>query len=301
MDNETPAHAGWRLARKNPKLVLLEVAWRWSFGLLALLLLWWAIVSVLHRVTISDADWAALRSLNLHDTPQTLAKIVILFWEDFLLMLAALLSALALALAWMITATWGRAATLYILTKRSNTPAVAGLNLLRVLLFVVTLLAAVFAVEGAVWLATPSSADQAELNWALYLLIVLIALPLIMIAWGMLNWVFSLAPLFAVREQKGTFASLAAAFRSLRCNRKIYWSVSGVYGLYLGAALVTLTVTGLVLLALSQSKIVLGLLLALLLLYFAFADLLYVARLAAYLQIVEEQLLVDSRQPPVET
>ncbi len=297
MDNETSAHAGWRLARENPKLVLLEVAWRWSFGLLALLLLWWAIVSILHRVTISDADWAALRSLNLHDTPQTLAKIVVLFWEDFLLMLAALLS--ALALAWMITATWGRAATLRILEGRSNTPAVAGLNLLRVLLFVVTLLAAVFAVEGAVWLATPSSADPAELNWALYLLIVLIALPLIMIAWGMLNWVFSLAPLFAVREQKGAFTSLAATFRSLRCNRKIYWSVSGVYGLYRGAALVTLTVTGLVLLALSQSKIVLGLLLALLLLYFAFADLLYVARLAAYLQIVEEQLPASSCQPPV--
>ena len=297
MDNETSAHAGWRLARENPKLVLLEVAWRWSFGLLALLLLWWAIVSILHRVTISDADWAALRSLNLHDTPQTLAKIVVLFWEDFLLMLAALLS--ALALAWMITATWGRAATLRILEGRSNTPAVAGLNLLRVLLFVVTLLAAVFAVEGAVWLATPSSADPAELNWALYLLIVLIALPLILLAWGMLNWMLSLAPLLAVHEQKGISASLAATFRSLRCNRKIYWSVSGVYGLYRGAALVTLTVTGLVLLALSQSKIVLGLLLALLLLYFAFADLLYVARLAAYLQIVEEQLPASSCQPPV--
>ncbi len=293
MDNETPAHAGWRLARKNPKLVLLEVAWRWSFGLLALLLLWWAIVSILHRVTISDADWAALRSLNLHDTPQTLAKIVVLFWEDFLLMLAALLS--ALALAWMITATWGRAATLRILEGRSNTPAVAGLNLLRVLLFIVTLLAAIFVVEGAVWLSTPSAADPAELNWALYLLIVLIALPLIMIAWGILNWVLSLAPLFAVREQKGAFTSLAAAFRSLRCNRKVYWSVSGVYGLYRGAALVALTVIGLVLLALSQSKIILGLLLALLLLYFAFADLLYVARLAAYLQIVEEQLPAASR------
>src|SRR6266849_7126149 len=228
MDNETSAHAGWRLARENPKLVLLEVAWRWSFGLLALLLLWWAIVSVLHRVTISDADWAALRSLNLHDTPQTLAKIVVLFWEDFLLMLAALLS--ALALAWMITATWGRAATLYILTERNNTRAVAGLTLLRILLFLATLLATVFAVEGAAWVSTPA-ADAAEPNWMLYLLMVLIALPLIMTAWGILYWVLSLAPLFAVREQKGAFTSLAAAFRSLRCNRKIYWSVSGVYGL----------------------------------------------------------------------
>jgi len=62
---------------------------------------------------------------------------------------------------------------------------------------------------------------------------------------------------------------------------------------------VALTGMGLLLALLSQSKIVLGLLLALLLLYFAFADLLYVARLAAYLQIVEGQLPASSCQPPV--
>jgi len=108
-----------------------------------------------------------------------------------------------------------------------------------------------------------------------------------------------LAPLFAVREQQGVLAALATTFRSVRSARKGYWSASGAYGLLRAAALVALIVVGAVLAALSQSKTVLGLLCVLLLAYFAFADLLYVARMAAYLQIVGKQLPVTSPQSPV--
>jgi hypothetical protein len=174
--------------------------------------------------------------------------------------------------------------------------AVAGLTLLRVLLFIATLLAAVLAVECAVRISTPANA--VEPNWVLYLLIVLVALPLIMIVWATLNWILSLAPLFAVREQKGMLAALATTFRGVRSGRKAYWSASGAYGLLRAAALVMLIVVGAVLAALSQSKTVLGLLCALLLAYFAFADLLYVARMAAYLQIIEKQLPVAGSQLP---
>lgn len=283
MNNETPARAGWRLARENPKLAIAEIAWRWSFGVSAALLVWWAAVSMLHRVWISDADWAALRRLDVHDTPYTLAKLAVIYWQDLLFVLAVLSS--ALALVWMIAATWGRAATLKILYGRCHTRAVAGLTLLRVLLFLGSLLVAMFAVEGAVRISTP--VEAAEPNWVIYLSLVLIALPLIMLAWGILNWLLALAPLFAV-EQKGTRAALAATLRSVRSERKAYWSVSGVYGSLRGAALLALIVVGLVLAALSESKIILALLVVLLLAYFAFADFLYVARMAAYLQITEQ-------------
>src|SRR5262249_40912994 len=131
-------------------------------------------------------------------------------------------------------------------------------------------------------ISTP--ADATEPNWVIYLSLVLITLPLILLAWGILNWILSLAPLFAVEQQK-TRAALAAAVRSLRSERKAYWSASGAYGLLRGAALVVLIVIGIALAALSQSTIVLVLLVVLVLVYFAFADLLYVARIAAYLQI----------------
>src|SRR5260370_40084621 len=98
MNNETPSRAGWRLARENPKLVLVEVIWRWSFGLAALLLLLQAIASTLHRVTISDADWAALHNLDLHDTPYAVAKVVYSLWKVFCLALAGLLPAMAVCL-----------------------------------------------------------------------------------------------------------------------------------------------------------------------------------------------------------
>jgi hypothetical protein len=289
MDTETPARAGWRLALKNPKLIAVEIAWRWSFGVAGALLVWWAIMSTSHRVWVSDADWATLRSLDVRTVPETLARLMIVYWKLLLLVLAALLS--ALALVWTIAATWGRAVTLKILAGRGNTPAVIGLTALRVLSFAATLLAAVLAVEVAVWISTPASAD--EPNWVLYLLILVIALPLIMIVWGILNWVLSLAPLFAVHERRGAMAALALTLRSVRADRKAYWSASGAYGLLRGGALVALIVVGAVLAAISQGAAVLVLLCVLLLAYFAFADLLYIARMAAYLQIAEKQSPVE--------
>lgn len=286
MNNETPSRAGWRLARENPKLVLVEVIWRWSFGLAALLLLLQAIASILHRVTISDADWAALHNLDLHETPNAVAKILYLSWKVFCLVLAVLLP--AMAVLWIAAATWGRAATLKILQKRSNTTAVAGLTLLRVLLFLFTMIVAVLTVVGADMLATRPPYNPEEPDLLLYLAIVLIALPLIIIVWSILNWVLSLAPLFAVQEQKGTFASLAATFRSLRANARAYWSISGVYGTARGAALLAVIVLGVFLGILGNNTIILALLIALMLAYFVLADFLYVARLAAYLKIIEQ-------------
>src|SRR5260370_16837905 len=133
MNNETPSRAGWRVARENPKLVLVEVIWRWSFGLAALLLLLQAIASTLHRVTISDADWAALHNLDLRDTPNAAARIVYSFWKVFCLVLAVLLP--AMAVLWKAPATWGPPATPKNLQKRTNTTALGRPPPLRRLLF----------------------------------------------------------------------------------------------------------------------------------------------------------------------
>src|SRR5260370_38642626 len=105
-----------------------------------------------HRVTISDADWEDLPNLYRRDTPNAADKIVYSFWKVFWLVLAVLLP--AMAVLWIAAATWGRAATLKILQKRSNTIAVAGLTLLRVLLFLFTLIVAVLTVVCAAMLAT---------------------------------------------------------------------------------------------------------------------------------------------------
>jgi len=286
MNNETPSRAGWRLARDNPKLVLIEVIWRWSFGLAALLLFLQAFASVLRRVTISDADWAALHNLDLHDTPYAAARVIYLFWKVFCIVLALLLP--AIAFLWTAAAAWGRAATLKILQKRSNTFAVAGLTVLRVLLVLAAVLVTVLVVMGAVTIATRPPYSPEQPNWLLYLAIWFIALPLILIVWAILNWAFSLAPLFAAQEQKGALASLAATFRSLRRNGRAYWSVSGFYGTLRGVALISVILLGIVLGALGSSAIILALLIVLALAYFAVADFLYVARLAAYLQIIEQ-------------
>lgn len=286
MSNESPSRAGWRIIQQNPKLFLVEIIWRWSFGLVALLMLLQAFASALQRVTISDADWAALHTLDLTQAASAAANVLLAFWRVFCLVLAALVP--ALAVAWMMAATWGRAATLRILQKSSGAAAVAGSNLLRIFLLLLAAIIAVLVIAGAALFSTRFSASPSEPNVALYFLIVLIALPVIMIVWAILNWVLSLAPLFSVRESRGVFGGLAATLRSLRCHREAFWSVSAVYGTVRGIALIAVIVLGLVLGALGENRIVLGLLVALLLVYFAFADLLYIARLAAYLQIAEQ-------------
>ncbi|HTC95078.1 MAG TPA: hypothetical protein VK699_16660 [Terriglobales bacterium] len=298
MNNETPSRAGWRVARENPKLVLIEVSWRWSFGVAALLLLLLAGVSTLKRVSISDADWAVLRSFDPYKMANTVAALVVAYGKPLSLVLVALL--FALAFLWMIAATWGRAATLKILRGSGTTATVTGLNLLRILLLLAALVVAALATIGAAMLATHFSSDPEEPNLLVYFSIVVLVLPVIVILWAVLNWVLSLAPLFALGEQ-GVLAAVAATFRSLRAQRKAYWSVSGVYGTIRGAGLLVLIVFGLAMGAVGQDRIIFALLVALLLLYFFFADLLYVARLAAYLQIVEklEQLPVASNRLPV--
>src|SRR5260370_36815854 len=100
-----------------------------------------------HRVTISDADWEDLPNLYRRDTPNAAARIVYSFWKVFCLVLAVLLP--AMAVLWVAPATWGPAATLKILQKRSNTTAVVGLTLLRALLFLFTLIVAVLVVVCA--------------------------------------------------------------------------------------------------------------------------------------------------------
>ena len=270
---------------ENPQLFLVEVVWRWSFGTVALLLSIQGFASVLGHATISDGTWAALHTQDVTSAANALADLILAFWKVICLALAVLLP--ALALAWFLAATWGRAATMKILRQSSALAVVAGSNLLRVLLVLLTGVVIALVIAGAAMLSARFSANPSEPNLALYLLIVLVALPLILIVWGALNWMLSLVPLFAFREKNGLLGSLAATLRSLRASRSAYWSVSGVYGTVRGIALIVVIVLGFALGALGENPIVLGLLGALVLVYFAFADLLYVARMAAYLQIAD--------------
>ena len=286
MSNESPSRAGWRIVLENPKLFLIELIWRWSFGAVALLLAVQAFAIIMRRVTVSDADWAALHSQNPVQAANALADLILVFWRVIGLALAALLP--AMALAWIILATWGRAATLKILRQNSAIWVVAGSNLLRVFLVLLSGVATALVIAGAALFSTRFSANPNEPNLALYLLIVLVALPVIVILWAALNWLLSLVPLFSIQERDRLFASLAAALRSVRASRSAYWSASGVYGTVRAIALIAIIVVAFVLGALGESWIILSLLVALVLLYFAFADLLYIARIAAYLQIIEQ-------------
>jgi hypothetical protein len=124
-------------------------------------------------------------------------------------------------------------------------------------------------------------------------LFLLVFLPLSFLAsllWSVLNWYLSLAPVFAVRDGRNSVSSIAEAARAVRRNRGAFSSVSMVFGFVRLFAMTTATVIGLMPLALVgtvANEVVLVLIGLVTLGYFAFADFLYIARLAAYVRIVE--------------
>ena len=105
----------------------------------------------------------------------------------------------------------------------------------------------------------------------------------------LLNWFLSLAPLCAARDGRDTLSSVGEAVRLFRRRRGDFTSVGVVYGvlrlLAIGAALMlSLAVLQAGWLS-ARSQI--AWLVVLSLVYFAVADFLYIARLAAYGAIAE--------------
>src|SRR4051812_1738320 len=59
-----PIVQGFRAARRDPAALLVEILWRWSFAMIALLLLFMAGSAALGKLNIGDAFLAAWRTQN---------------------------------------------------------------------------------------------------------------------------------------------------------------------------------------------------------------------------------------------
>ncbi|MGH9603588.1 MAG: hypothetical protein ACRD24_14505 [Terriglobales bacterium] len=274
-----------RRAARDPLLVLAEIGWRWTFGAAALAISVYALGRLVATTHLTEGDLLSLRS----GIPVLIADVVAHILEDAgpRLGIAAAIVLPAVAVLWAFASATGRAATLKALFGKNAVPmrAMFGLSFLRTGLALAGVLAWVgaFIVGGRV-------AIRGEENSPGAFLVVFLALSfLVSLAWGVLNWYLSLAPLFVVRDGRDSLSSIAEAARAVRQNRNAFSSVSSVFAfLHLFAfvsgtmlALMTLGLAGLL-----RSEIVLALIGLVTLGYFALADFLYIARLAAYVRIV---------------
>jgi hypothetical protein len=296
MSENPPIRAGFAIVNRNPLIAAIEIAWRWTFGLIGTVLLLLGTRAFLAGLKVSEGDEQVLHGQD--PTLIAAALMHVLQQSGVLQRFFGIMAAVAIpsALVWIAAATLGRAATLRRLMPTSdvNVKAILGLTLARAGL----LLAAVIAWYVWMLLCAILTITPDQPNYPLYLLLSMLALPVIAIVWGVLNWILSLAPVIAVRDGSRAWKAYSDTVGVVRRHRGEFTSVSTRLGLpRLAAMLIALMVTVVVLVATSP-MVIGGVALTLItLVYCAFADYLYIVRLAAYAQIARELPIATAATP----
>jgi len=344
MSRISPTLEGFRAAFRRPSLTLAEISWRWTAGAAATALFSFLFLEYLDTLPVTNGDLLLLRTRQPvligqafgHIFHGSLSRVV----------MAGLVATVALTFLWILAASVGRATTVRSLVDyfaRRTEEATDGetphalassvptaerskplgsllrLNFLRVAVALAAILAFVGAAimvhlistsltsnnAGAAGVTSAGSPPDPASGLAFLLLFPLAGL--IFLAWSGLNWVLSLAGVFAARSSgdapEDALGALSAAVAFCRERGGAVFAVSS----WTGLAHVTLFVvaTTVVSMPLSLARIapawvVLAGLIVVSLAYFAVADWLYMARLAGYVCIAEmpEALLAPAPSPP---
>jgi hypothetical protein len=296
----SPTLEGFRAALRRPLLTLAEIAWRWTVGAVAGALFLFAFVEFLDTLPVTRADAALLRTRQPLFVGRAIAHI--LRGSLNRAVVAALLAVLALSLLWIIAASIGRVATVRGLLEHfrekvavadsSGVPdrsqsfqALIGLQFFRV----ASVLAALLALAGAGILAGFAS-SEAKPQPGLVVILFLPLAGLVGAAWSGLNWLLSVAGIFAIRDREDSLGALSAAATFVRERLAAVAAVSTWTGL---AHLVAFSIAGsamsvpLAFAPLAPKRLILAIVVLVTLAYLAVVDWLYIARLAGYISIVE--------------
>ena len=334
MAGVSPTLEGFRAAFRRPSITLAEITWRWVVGATATALFFFGLVQFLNTLPVTRSQMFFLRSRQPYLVMQALLHI--LRGSLGRAVLSALVAALLMAFLWMIAGSLGRIATVRAILdyfrERWNAnlsttnqpdktgdmisglsgdagnslPPVVALNFLRAAVMVAGMLGFV----GAMVVANFAS-PKANPRPALAFLIFLPMAALISLLWWMLNWLLSLASVFAVRDREDAVGAISAALALLRERTGAVMAVSswtGLAHLVLFVAATTVVSMPLGLMPLVPWRLALAAMMVITLAYFAVADWLYMARLAGYVCIatLPEALLAPlppapPAPPPVQT
>jgi hypothetical protein len=312
MLRRSPTLEGFRAIFSRPSFGLAEIAWRWSFGAAASLLLGFSFFEYLDTLPVSRGDLLMLRT----NQPALISRAVLHIFRGsaFRVVAAAVVLGLTLGIAWVVVASLARAATMkallaYFRENRSSTPkhtregnwqisSLLWLNLFRLgaTLAATVGFAAALLLGGAVSRPIDPAPGSA-------LLIILTVGMLVWFAWSTLNWFLSLAAIFAVSNGQDTFGAIADAVDLCRTRAGAIFAAGTWFGLaHLTAFFAATSIVGFPLgfAAALPAGVVVGGVLLVTLLYLAIADFLHVGRLAAYVAMVEmpESLMSSEATPP---
>ena len=297
-NSPSPFRDGFAALRHEPVLLAAELTWRWCFGWAAWGLGIIAIALFLDSLRVAPVDQFLLRTLQPQLLENALRHIFRGSLSRFVLEQTVLF--LGVTVLWSLAATAGRAATLRRLVAMFSSDEepqsmhwqFAPIFLLQLLRVLWTMIAV--AVGFGVFLYGVVMAQNGHPMRAALALSAGLGVPFLAIV---LNWFFGVAPLFCIRngadamealkqavdftaEQAGRLFLLAVGFFALR----LVWA--GTMWLAFLSPLNWIAQIG--------GRWTMLLMAAVALVYFAGADLLYLARLAGYVSLVED----DSHPAP---
>jgi hypothetical protein len=330
MPRVSPTAEGFRAAFRRPSFTLAEITWRWVVGATATALFFFGLFEFLNTLPVSKSEMLFLRSRQ----PYLVAQAILHILRGGLsrAVLSMLVAVLLMTLLWMIAGSLGRIATVRALieyfrtdiarklsagsgtegrelvdgsslslspsTYRGNSfQPLASLNFLRA----AVVLAMISGFMGAAILAgfaSPKAHPRPGLAFVLFLpMAALIGL----VGWA-LNWLLSLAGIFAVRDDDDAVGAISAAVALCGERTGAVLAVSSWTGLahlvaFVGATIAVSMPLGLM--PVVPWRLAMLAMLAVTLVYFALADWLYMARLAGYVCITETPEALLAPLPPV--
>ena len=303
MPRPSPTLEGFRVLFRLPSLGLAEIAWRWALGAAFLASFAFATLQYLNSLPVSAADMLMLRTRHPLIVSRAIAHILAGSASRFAA--AMIVMAMTLGFAWIMVAAVGRAVTLkslviYFFPDRDLPLPIGPLIGLNGFRATVALASVVASFGGLLLAGAVSSKNDPSPGSAM-----LIFLALGLFVWlfcAMLNWLLSLAAVFAIDEGATTLGAIVAAVDLLRRRPGAIVAASTWFGLAHGVAYVVagsmvafpLAFTGLL-----PGGIVLGGVIVTTLIYFAIVDFLYMGRLAAYLFIAESPEVPETENLPV--
>jgi hypothetical protein len=292
MPHPNPGRAGFDLVLRRPALVFAEIAWRWSFGLASLALLGLTCILFLSSIRVSESDMQLAHSGSPWIIADILARLIQANAAPLLRGFAVLVP--GMAILWTIAASVGRLITVPPLVtprpERPSTafPALLAISFLRTAL-ALALIAGYFGCAFLAAMVANSVGGDPQAQVQVSFLVFMPLFLILLLAWAVMNWFFSIAPIFAVRDSRPALASFADAVHLFSANKRDFLAIGSAYGLAKTIAIVIVTVAGIVLaIALSSyPPLMITVLIVVSLVYFAFADLLNLARLASYAMLAE--------------
>jgi hypothetical protein len=282
---------GFREVLRDPALLLIEVAWRWAFGTICIVVCAVLAIMATKNAGASRFTFSSNSQMNPWESAQAIASFLVSLGAA--LLRAGLFAAVLLAFCWVVLSALGRRATLLRsgLGKGADLRGCFGISTVRALLT----LGAVFAwvVAGLVAGAAAAVTNTNGLpNLGVILLILAPALLVIVGAWSVANWYLSLAPLY---EEGSWTQAVASVWRLTKLHRDEVLEISIATGvirfvLFVAALMLSFAVSAVI----TNPRVFAWDFVAIALLYFFAADFVSIARLAAFAKLRDTQVAISA-------